>query len=169
MKNTLLLICLLGGAWVCAQPAFKFSYDASGNRIKRELIDLSDPYEEPGPEEPEPDFMVLENPDNFEPDAIRTEQYDSKGKSLLSEQEVNAQQVTVYPNPTADRVTIAIPAEKLQARGSWSIFSASGKLIKSSKVIEEQVNISLKNEAPGYYILKLINGTETREWTILKD
>src|SRR5688572_3525493 len=100
MKRIIIIGLILSGASIMAQPAFKFSYDASGNRIKRELIDLS---EDPEPDDPySPDFIVAG-------DGEWSEVIEDVKVKKASTFKDSSNLISVFPNPTSDIVYLELP------------------------------------------------------------
>lgn len=164
MKYLISGLLLFMNVILFAQPAFKFSYDASGNRIKRELIDLSELPEEPHePGEPEVRMAdPLEDPDAF---ASREDQ----SREGSYESQIGGQIISVFPNPTLDKVTLEIGTLEEGATGRWRVVSVEGKLIAQSDQLLEAIEIDLSNQADGRYILHLQIGETRKEWLIVKE
>ena len=90
--KSIILFSFFFGIWLSSQAQhFKFSDDASGNRIKRELIDLtdSDPVDPIEPEE----LVVNENNENAS-EVKEQEEAEWADGSVSS--------LTIFPNPTSD-------------------------------------------------------------------
>ena len=60
--------------------------------------------------------------------------------------------VTLYPNPSADRITINAPGQS-----TISIISPSGNVIHQQKTISENTEINLANQSRGIYLVKISN------------
>jgi hypothetical protein len=160
MKSLCLVGSLLWAAAVMAQPAFKFTYDASGNRVKRELIDLSEiPLDDQvGPEQMSASAansnLVEENYIQFaEP-------------SMASD---ISKLVSIFPNPTTDVVFVEFSEFAANSTGQYQLSSATGEVISAASEIQQRMKFDLSGYAAGYYLLKIeLNGT-LREWVIVKD
>ena len=60
--------------------------------------------------------------------------------------------VTLYPNPSADRITINAPGQS-----TISIISSSGSIIHQQKTTSELTEINLANHSRGVYFVKISN------------
>ncbi len=60
--------------------------------------------------------------------------------------------VTLFPNPSTDRITISAPWQS-----TISIISPSGSIIHQQKTISESTEINLTNQASGVYFVKISN------------
>ncbi|SFC55334.1 glycosyl hydrolase family 8 [Flavobacterium phragmitis] len=60
--------------------------------------------------------------------------------------------VTLFPNPSADRITISAPQQS-----TISVISPSGSVIHQEKTISENTEINLTNQASGVYFVKISN------------
>ncbi len=159
-----ILLLLISAGISLAQPAFLFTYDASGNRIKRELIDLS---EHPGGGPGGPEAVAVEDDAELpaSPEVV-------SGESSKSKQDLYSGPggVSVFPNPTSDKVYLSITGEWLeQGPVSLTVLTAGGKTITTRQEAEHETELDFSGYAPGYYILKLSGGGATKEWVILKD
>lgn len=69
----------------------------------------------------------------------------------------------MFPNPTADQVTI----EGVRETSSYRLVNIMGELIKTGSVSENERNINLRGISSGHYILQ-INGFQPRSLIIVK-
>ncbi|MDQ1168081.1 glycosyl hydrolase family 8 [Flavobacterium sp. SORGH_AS_0622] len=60
--------------------------------------------------------------------------------------------VTLFPNPSADRITVSAPG-----KSTISIISPSGSVIHQQKTTSELTEINLANQARGVYLVKISN------------
>lgn len=60
--------------------------------------------------------------------------------------------VTLFPNPSADRITVSAPQQS-----TISVISPSGSIIHQEKTISENTEINLSNQASGVYFVKISN------------
>lgn len=164
MKYTISGLLLFINVVLYAQPAFKFSYDASGNRIKRELIDLRELPEEPH-EPGEPEVRMADSQED--PDAFASREDQSRDGSY--ESHLGGQVISVFPNPTFDKVRLEIGFIEEGTIGRWRLVSVEGKLIAHSDQLQEAIEIDLSNQADGRYILHLQIAEMRKEWIIIKE
>lgn len=60
--------------------------------------------------------------------------------------------VTLYPNPSADRITVSAPQQS-----TISVISPSGSIIHQQKTTSESTDINLANRVSGVYFVKISN------------
>lgn len=73
--------------------------------------------------------------------------------------------VTVYPNPTTDRVCFKA---SYYTDIDWKLFDAEGAFIKAGTNLSNECAISLGLSQPGMYFLHASNGTDTKVFKIMK-
>ena len=61
---------------------------------------------------------------------------------------------TVYPNPTANTVTLSIEEPVFKAR-QFQVFDSNGKLLISNKITSNEISIDFSTLAPGAYLLRV--------------
>ena len=114
-----------------AQTKIRYSYDVSGNRVRREIV-LS-----------RVQNRALADPEDEKP---------------LSEK-FAGQTVRFYPNPTKGQITIAISGNTEELSGDVKIFTMNGKCIATRKIVSSKVSFDLSDQPAGNYILKMtLNG-----------
>jgi hypothetical protein len=127
--------------------AIKFEYDASGNRIKRQLITLRSATAEETPDDEE---IEDEAPQVF--------------TDILSQSTIQ-----IYPNPTKGLLKVEITGDRENNPVSLQVYDMNGRvLVQESNVVSSTV-IDLSNHFAGIYILKLTAGKESNEWKIIKE
>lgn len=122
---------------------FEYSYDAVGNRIKREVILIEENEETPA---------VAQKNSVFEPITI-----EEKRMALL---------VDVYPNPATSYLNIKVSEIK---DAKFLLFNTSGQNIDSGEISNHEHQIQLHNLPPGIYYLKIENKTSVKEFKIIKN
>lgn len=137
---SLCLLCCLVGI-LQAQTKIRYYYDASGNRIKREIV-LS-----------RVQNRALADPEDEKP---------------LSEK-FAGQTVRFYPNPTKGQITIAISGNTEELSGDVKIFTMNGKCIATRKIVSSKVYFDLSNQPAGNYILKMTLNGKSATWKIIKE
>lgn len=60
--------------------------------------------------------------------------------------------VTLFPNPSPDRITVNAPQQS-----TISIISPSGSIVHQQKTTSESTEINLSNHAAGIYLVKISN------------
>ena len=71
----------------------------------------------------------------------------------------NIANLTIYPNPTSDYCSFAIPENITSERLSYAIFDIYGKLIMQKNIIDSQVIVDLTSVAAGVYMIQIMDGT----------
>lgn len=142
--NTLLLIgMLISSLSVCGQNAVvQFSYDACGNRVLRSLL-ISE---------------VEENGKKFENEKIYQD-------TII--EPVGKMTVSLFPNPTAGRVTVLL-SNNTAAEINALLTTNTGTVLEQSKFNGIQHEFDLSSKPAGIYFLRLALGGETRTWKIVK-
>jgi len=75
---------------------------------------------------------------------------------------------SVYPNPTADFLTLKVENCKTENL-TYKLYSISGKLLKSKKIESSETSIAMNNLDPTTYFLKVIDGIkELKTFKIIK-
>lgn len=77
-----------------------------------------------------------------------------------------AMNVTAYPNPASDKLHVAVP--DLKANAKILVYNASGVLVRTLRVTTEKQEVPLKGLAPGIYFLNVQNGNQTIVKKIVK-
>lgn len=77
--------------------------------------------------------------------------------------------MTVYPNPTSDKIILKVGTEKFE-NSSYQLNDFNGKLLVNQKLTGVQTSISMENFPPASYILKVTyNGKEQKTFKIIKN
>lgn len=142
--SALLLLYLLFGYLPCIAQTkvFEFTYDASGNRTKRE-------------------YIQLKSGSISSEEGLRQEQ-------KIHEDVLNGYDIKIYPNPTKGRVTVHIAGIADKKAGIY-LYSLQGKLIKTSVFTGPENIVDLTGQPPGLYVLRITVEGENSEWKIIKD
>lgn len=150
MKSLLLIFLLSSSLLVSAQPTVYYTYDDAGNRIHRDIIELSGKQDETG------DSTATETPE----------------VPIVDEQQLQEEDgiILAYPNPTDGNLTVAISANLLEETGAnYIIVDLAGKVIEQGQLVQSQTILDLTNEANGNYILTVFVGERREEWQIVKN
>lgn len=87
----------------------------------------------------------------------------------LSETFEIASELNAYPNPTPDRLTLAVKNTG-HTDLRYELCDILGRLLVSEKVEADKTLISLENFKQGSYLLKLVSGTkEVKTFKIIKN
>lgn len=121
-----------------------FTYDNNGNRITRMLAMKK----------------VSENGKNVEADnPIVAETID-----VFSNMEIS-----VYPNPTKDKILIAVNNGKTQQMPRWRLTSMTGAILQENNAKSNPESIDLSGLPSGIYLLQLNTASEVHIWKIIKN
>jgi Leucine-rich repeat (LRR) protein len=63
--------------------------------------------------------------------------------------------ITLYPNPTAGRFTVAVPASQLGTK--LELYNALGKLVLQTSLLQSTTIINIDNLSKGMYVVKTTN------------
>ena len=135
---TTLFATLLFGSY--AQD-IHFDYDASGNRVLREIINM-------GSNKKGNDTQGENN--NTDPSATY----------LLGHK------ITIYPNPTKSILLIEVDDLENET-GNIQITNAKGIVVLSTD-LTSQNQLNITNYSSGIYILRIVLQGKSREWKIIK-
>ncbi len=81
--------------------------------------------------------------------------------------------VSVYPNPTADNLTLSmydeVSASNDLSQYSYQFFDMNGKLLQGARITDTQTSITMSNLPPSTYLLKVNSGNnEIKSFKIIK-
>lgn len=71
----------------------------------------------------------------------------------------NNLELTVYPNPTTDKLTLEIPNFN-EENISYELITLTGQLLETHEINESTTALVLKNYAQGTYLLKIVNNQQ---------
>lgn len=117
----------------------KYSYDASGNRIKREIIIARS------------NSLIQDNQN----DPI---------EELLSEKTIR-----IYPNPTKGNLAVEIEEYDYSTKGYINIYNLKGQLILKMDILNRTTEIDISSQASGTYIMNLDVDGQKSTWKIIKE
>ena len=119
-------------------PTIAFSYDASGNRIQRSLVVV--------------DCSQLQRTQN----------------STANNPTVSNFPISVYPNPTQDKINIGLEADSLSQSSTIQLYDLNGKIVYSIVASSLQMQIDMLPLGAGTYILKVTRGKNFATYNIKK-
>jgi uncharacterized protein YvpB len=126
----------------------QYTYDDAGNRVKREFI-LLETVEKNQPEQNSDDSLAYQ-----------------ENKTIQAT--ISEMVVSVYPNPIKSSVKVYITNLQDNTGSSLTVFDLSGREIISKKPVESVNELSLYDQPPGQYLLRLELKNEKKEWGIIK-
>ncbi|WP_257998968.1 T9SS type A sorting domain-containing protein [Hoylesella buccalis] len=125
-----------------AQGRIGYSYDASGNRVKREIV------------------MPI-------PKAMAKQQNFSSDNQSFSDM-LRDHSIKIYPNPTKGALRICVSGLKGTDKCSLDVYTTQGVQILAKKIETDNIDINISNQPNGVYLLQItINGKSTT-WKIVK-
>ncbi len=143
MKRFYLLFYLALLPVVCsAQGRIRYSYDASGNRIKREIV-MSVP-------------KAMAKEQNFS-------QEDQNFSDMLRDHSIK-----IYPNPTEGVLKICISGLKETDKCLLEVYTLQGAQILTEIVKTDNIDINISDQPTGIYLLKITINNNSTTWKIIK-
>jgi hypothetical protein len=128
----------------------KFTHDASGNRTGRNVIRLKSALT----------YFTLS-------DSVNNEDYNPFPESKFYE-DANYN-IKIYPNPTHGELKVEISDFDFSKKSGIYIYNLSGSLISQKSPATGLDIIDLQNNKNGIYLMKIVLGDKTSEWTIIKE
>lgn len=125
-----------------AQDRIGYSYDASGNRIKREIV------------------MQV-------PKAMAKQQNFSSDNQSFSDM-LHDHSIKIYPNPTKGALRICISELKGTDKCSLEVYTTLGVQILVKKVETDNFDIDISNQPNGVYLLRITINERATTWRIVK-
>ncbi|HZL11129.1 MAG TPA: T9SS type A sorting domain-containing protein [Prolixibacteraceae bacterium] len=116
-----------------------FHYDNAGNRIER-VIELKSAY-------------IVKS-------AVVEQQV---FEEILAEREIK-----IYPNPTEGQLSVSIRNPESLPEGTITVTDMNGRTILTKRIETELTPVDLSARPAGYYLMKIVLGTETSTWKIIK-
>ncbi len=149
IKQFLFFILFILGSISClnGQQHIEFTYDASGNRITRQVIEMKGPNE---------------NTSDSTDSGI-----DSKEK--IYTELIDSYKVTVFPNPNKGQFKIVINNLNNDTNASVYLHSISGVMIFSKNNAGEETFVDIGKYDNGAYILTVEISGNRKTWKIIKN
>lgn len=126
--------------------SYSYYYDQSGNRIRRELI-------------------IITNPENFSTNTIDTNKINSN--EVISN-DFNNINIAIYPNPTSENLTIEMTNMPDELKGLIVISDLQGRILYQTTQVKQKTIIDFSKYTYGNYILQITVNDIKREWNVLK-
>lgn len=136
-----------------------FAYDASGNMTSRSITVRSARTIRPDSIVSIKDSLLAGDSKKMQTPSPNEIKYDRVGNLSFS----------IYPNPTAGRLTIDAQHDGKLPKTSLMIYDLQGRLIRQMNQIQTSQTIDLSEEKAGTYILRLQNENKTIDWKIIKN
>ena len=123
-----------------AQDRIGYSYDASGNRIKREII--------------------------MQPSKAKQQTFETEGQvfsDMLQEHDVK-----IYPNPTDGILKVSISGIKNTDKCSLAIYTMRGDRVMLDERQQYNFDVNISNQPAGTYLLRITINNQSTTWKIIK-
>lgn len=92
------------------------------------------------------------------------------GEPASTDDLVQAQQFTIYPNPVSDRVNISQDrAFEQGVTSEVSIFDLSGRMVHSATLQKDQQQVDVSNLGAGSYIIRVMSGDDFSQKILIKN
>ena len=143
-----LIICFFPEAW---GQKVEYKYDASGNRVSRNVIVLTSP------------SIAGSDQSKGEPQFEALPEMQESYTDMLGEREV-----VIYPNPTQGIIRIDLQGYGDMNNARLLLYNIQGRLLLQINNVESTNTLDLTSFPVGMYILHLIEGIERSEWRIIK-
>lgn len=138
MKHLYLYCLALLPIMTSAQNKISYSYDAAGNRVKREIV------------------MAMAKRQAF---SSETQPFTDK---LLDHN------VKIYPNPTEGVLKVNITGLRDDDNCTLGVYTIQGTQVLNSNIKEDTYEINITNQPAGIYMLRITINTKSTTWKIIK-
>lgn len=140
MKKLLLLFCFTYSFVLLGQNKVSYAYDASGNRVKREII-LS----------------------------TRSMTLPDEDKNTFFTEEVAKRHIKIYPNPTYGQLAVEISDIDDIKSGIITILTINGQQVLKKEIDSTYIELDISSRQAGTYILIVEIDGEKTTWKIIKN
>ena len=147
MKNliTTITAIIFTLALFAQDQAIEFTYDATGNRTERHIIELK-----------------KDSPGN-KSTGKSTEAVESFTETL------GESEISIFPNPVKGDLNIEITNPKQGQTASLEVFSLAGKSVFKNEKLQGSTKVDMSALPPGIYIFKIKLGKEVSTWKVVKE
>lgn len=91
-----------------------------------------------------------------------------KSLKVTSLDELSDHSVSIYPNPTADIITIDLYDKNL-VQASYTLTDLQGRIIETKKIETQKWNIGFKDLPAAAYIIQVSNQDKVRTFKVIKN
>ncbi|MCD4737155.1 MAG: T9SS type A sorting domain-containing protein [Bacteroidales bacterium] len=147
MKSTIIFaiyLCASISLFSQTQYQIEYTYDETGNRATRELVEIV--------LKSNTDTTAFNEPDN--------EVYSDK----LGEYEVS-----IFPNPTKGHLVIEVTGDGIPPQSTMELYSLNGELLYFKKGIDPSTILDLSDKQPGTYLLKIKLRNKSNTWKVIRE
>jgi hypothetical protein len=125
-----------------AQGTIGYSYDAAGNRVKREIV------------VPVPKAMA------------KQQTFAADGQAFTDM--LRDHTVKIYPNPTEGALQVSISGLTGTDKCSLGVYTSQGAQVLTENVKSDHVDIDISNHPAGVYLLRITINNHSTTWKIIK-
>lgn len=125
-----------------AQGTIGYSYDAAGNRVKREIV------------MPVPKAMA------------KQQTFAADGQAFTDM--LRDHTVKIYPNPTEGGLQVSISGLTGTDKCSLGVYTSQGAQVLTENVRTDHVDIDISNHPAGVYLLRITINNHSTTWKIIK-
>ena len=125
-----------------AQDRIGYSYDAAGNRVKREIV------------MPVPKAMA------------KQQTFAADGQAFTDM--LRDHTVKIYPNPTEGALQVSISGLTGTDKCSLGVYTSQGAQVLTENVKSDHVDINISNQPAGVYLLRITIKNHSTTWKIIK-
>ena len=149
---------------------FNYSYDSTGNRIKRELIVISNSPPAPGHHRGNDTTGNIAGTGNQGLSKVGGTETNAGNKTGGSyEAFIGEKKVSIFPNPTKGELSIAISNFDKNCTGSITISDMSGKVLFRNSNISASNSLNISGFARGSYVLRVVVNGKNKEYVLVKE
>jgi Secretion system C-terminal sorting domain len=151
MKKTLLFITFTLFSLLIYSQSIQYSYDASGNRVKRTIVPLT----------------KSARSTSSLADTVKTQEL-SKIEEQFNFEKLAEGKIKIFPNPTKGALTIKLENIANLEGINLQLYNVKGALLQSGQVHSNISYFNMQDYTPGTYILRVSRQEEKLEYKIVK-
>lgn len=139
----LILVLVLGGLFSLSNTTkaqVSYSYDEAGNRILRHVI-------------------VMRAPQNEKKAVV---------DSTAQKESLGEQEIIIYPNPTRGILKIELKGKMPDTPVQLVLMDSNGRPLIKRELIQSPELLDITAYPTTWYLMRIIRGTEVKEWKIIK-
>jgi hypothetical protein len=174
-KQMLCFICLCIPLFCTAQVYRlyrQYEYDDAGNRIVRKVVTLKP--QDLMPPAPQDSILVTHDYRDSRDQELQTSHLTphtadfTPPTSNFYVEKIAQTEIKIYPNPTAEKITLEIAGWEALQTGIFKLYTMTGQLLQERVVYSMSTEVSLAGLSKGTYILKVQINDKIEDWKIIK-
>ncbi len=159
LATFLFLPCLLQ-----AQTKYQYDYDATGNRIKFRVVNITKaPMMAPPADTIDDGIAEVHNKSisgGDDTDIPKTPQ--------VYEEKIGSLKVKVYPNPTQGKIRVVIECNEAIKRSQLKLAALNGKTLYNRSNLNLETDIDITEQPTGVYLMQVQVNDTVSNWKIVK-